>query len=418
MLCLGLFWGTLAGQTPRPDSVSIRNLEKRIRELESKWHTKQQEDELKNLLEEANRLSAKEKAEKADISKKFHSGLRRQQGLNPNISVSGDFFGGISSSNHELITEPGDFSYGNNGAYLRGVDLSFISPLDPYSRGKVFLCATPGGLDVEEAYMDILNLPFRSGIKVGIFRPEFGLLNRYHEHALPQFDRPLVLRNYFGLDGLAGTGLATNTLLPRLLFADASSMDLSLVSGGNDFSFTGEKTFNPLLVIHLKNYYDLSESSYFEYTLSGATGRNDPAARNNTRTGSVGIHYKWMPPERSKYRTFNWKTEFFLCSYETAGESVHSRGFYSSVENKLNARLWLSGRIGYSEYPFDNTLSGWSYTVCMDYWQSEWVFFRIQYQYNDRSITGYPGTTGRLPDDHSLILQINWAMGPHKHEAY
>lgn len=400
------------------DSLKLLELEKRIADLENSIKSRQEKEELQKLLDDANKLSLLEKKEKADISKKYFSGVRRQQGLNPNISVGGDFFGAVSSSKKDIITENSEFSYGNNNMYMRGLEMSFIAPLDPFARGKVFMHFHKDEVEVEEAYMELLNLPLNINLKAGIFYLEYGLLNRYHDHALPQFDRPRIAVNYFGLEGLGGTGIAGNILLPVFLFADASSIDISIVSGGNDFCFTTERKTNILYSGHYKNYYDLSENSYFEYTLSFVTGKNDTTGNNNSYVGSFGIHYKWVPQSRSKYRTFDWKTELYYNYFESPGQNINSTGFYTSVHNKLNARLWIGGRIGYSELPYDDRQNEWDYTVCLDYWQSEFVFFRFQYQYNRRNIDNMMGLPGDYPSDHSFVIQISWAMGPHKHEAY
>ena len=58
------------------------------------------------------------------------------------------------------------------------------------------------------------------------------------------------------------------------------------------------------------------------------------------------------------------------------------------------------------------------YAICLDFWQSEFVFFRFQYQYNDRHIDNMMGYLGKMPSDHVFTLHVSWAMGPHKHEAY
>ena len=323
-----------------------------------------------------------------------------------------------STSKNDLITENSEFSYGNNNMYMRGLDMSFIAPLDPFSRGKVFMSFNKNEVKIEEAYMELLNLPLNINLKAGIFYLEYGLLNRYHDHALPQFDRPRVAVNYFSLGALGGTGIAGNILLPEFLFADASSIDISVIHGGNDFCFTTQRKTNILYSGHYKNYYDLSENSYFEYTVSLVTGKNDSTGNNNSYVGSLGIHYKWVPQGRSKYRTFDWKTEFYYSQFESPGGNISSKGFYTSVQNKLNARIWIGGRIGYSELPYDNTQNEWDYAVCFDYWQSEFVFFRFQYQYNLRNIDNMMSLLGKYPSDHSFIIQLSWAMGPHKHEAY
>lgn len=376
------------------------------------------EDGLGKLLEEANQLAEREKEEEIHLSKKFQSGVRQQQGLNPNISLGGDFFGARSSSNHDFISDPGYISYGNNGFFMREVELALESPLDPFTRGKTFISVTKDAISIEEAYMEWLNLPLNMNLKIGIFYPEFGPLNRYHDHALPQFDRPRALVNLFSNKGLGGTGLSSSFMLPEILFADASALDMTVIHGtdtGDNFSFANTGL---LYLGQFKNYYDINQNSYFEIRLSGVTGINPSAGDNRSYVGSLGLTYKWVPMGREKYRTLDWRTEIFYSYRNEIPGTIKSKGFYSSIQNKLNARFWISARIGYSELPYDNNQHEWDYTVNLDFWQSEFVFTRLQYQYNRRFRDMALVPIGPLPDDHSLLLQVCWAMGPHKHEAY
>jgi len=398
--------------------LKVKELEKLIHEIKQQIEKKEKQDELQKLLEEANQLSTKVKEEEITVSKRFHSGVRSQQALNPNISLGGDFFAGYSSSNRAFITEPGDISYGNRRFEMREIEVSLQAPLDPFTRGKSFISITKEQISIEEAYMEWLNLPLNMNLKAGIFYAEYGPLNRYHDHALPQFDRPRALVNYFSNVGLSGWGVSLSFMLPTLLFADASNFDLAVINGGNNFSFTNEGKYNLLTVGQFKNYYDLSRDTYLEFRLSGAAGRNDPAEKYNSYIGSLGMILKWVPVGRSKYRTLDWKTEFLYGYYEELLKNIKSKGFYSSLQYKLDARFWLSGRVGYSELPYDNTQSEWDFTTCLDFWQSEFVFVRFQYQYNLRDIDNMKNYPGKLPNDHSFITQICWAMGPHKHEAY
>ncbi len=222
------------------DSTNMRilELEKTVRALNEMIMDEKQEDEMQKLLDEADRLSTEEEEQKVDVSKKFFSGVRQQQGLNPNIGFGVDFFGGISSSNASSINEPGDISYGNNGFFLREAQMSFIAPLDPFTRGKGFISATPQGISVDEAYLEWINLPLNANLKVGVFNADFGFYNRYHDHALPQFDRPRVLINLFGTGGLNGPGLSTNFMLPPAI-AHATTLDISAIYGQNSTEFHG-----------------------------------------------------------------------------------------------------------------------------------------------------------------------------------
>ncbi len=404
--------------TQQNHDLLLKQLQEKIAELEKAKLKKEQEDELKKLLEEANQLTVAEKKEEIGVGKKFFSGERQQAGLNPNISLSGDFFGAVSSSKSSFISQPSGVSYGNNRFELRELQIELVSPLDPFTRGKSFISMTKHNISIEEAYMEWLNLPANLNLKIGIFYTEFGTLNRYHDHALPQFDRPKVLVNMFSNKGLGGWGLAGNFLLPPLLFADASSFDLSLINGGDDHSFTSEGKFNLLAIGHFKNYYDITDATYFEWSLSGAAGKNDASEKLWSYVGDLAFTVKWVPIGRSKYRTIDWKTELLFNHRETPTGNIQSKGFYTSLQNKLNARYWLSGRIGYSELPWDNRQHEWDFTTCLDFWQSEFVFYRFQYQYSMRNFTSYLDYAGPFPDDHTFLFHACWAMGPHKHEAY
>lgn len=402
----------------KTDSTKIDLLIKRIEALEDIVLVQKKEDELKKLLDEADQLSNRSKKDEVDISKKFSSGIRQQQGLNPNISVLGDFFGSVSSIDDKPTTEPGDRTHGSNGLYMRSLELSFVAPLDPYARGKAFMDITEDGVSIEELYMELINLPLNMSVKAGVFFPEFGLLNRHHTHALPQFDRPRASVNYFGLDGFNGMGVSVNFLLPTLLFSDASSLDIATINIFDNYSYYSEESVNMAYVGHFKNYYDISDASYFEYTLSAMAGHSDLIDDNNTYMGSFGLHYKWEPPERSKYKSLDIKTELLYGYTETDAGIVRSKGFYSLFHNKLNTRVWIGGRVGYSEIPVDNTQYEWDYTFNVDFWQSEFVFYRIQYQYNDRHINSLPESGAEYRSNHTLVFQFSWAMGPHKHDAY
>jgi hypothetical protein len=396
----------------------ILELEHTVQELNETINRLNQKDELESLMEEADRLSAQEETHQVDLSKKYFSGVRQQQGLNPNISFGMDFYGGISSSDASSISETSDINYGNNGFYLREAQLSLVAPLDPFTRGKAFLSATPEGFYVDEVYMEWLNLPLGMNLKAGYFKSEFGFLNRYHDHALPQFDRPRVLINMFGTAGLGGTGIATNFLLPPVI-AHASSLDFSLLYGSNPQSFRSDSTAGFMFSGLFLNYYDLSPTSYIEIRISGAAGKNDiPDMDGHTYVGSAGIAFKWAPPGREKYRSLEWKTEFLYGHREYDGGVFRSKGFYSSIHNKVTSRCWVGGRIGYSEIPYDPTQSEWDFTLSFDFWQSEFVLTRFQYQYNSRAIADRIEIPGPYPSDHTLIVQVCWAMGPHKHDAY
>ncbi len=401
---------------------TLTEIDSIVWDMEDYLSNKKSEDRLKELMDKAGNLGNQAKVENLDLNKKFRSGTRRQQGLNPNISLGGDFFVGGSSSDDPFINTPGDKSYGNNGIFLREIELGLESPLDPFTRGKTFISFSEEGLSVEEAYIELLNLPLNMNLKLGIFNPEFGPLNRYHDHALPQFDRPRALANYFGNANFGGPGIAANFLLPRIMWADASSLELAGVHGSVPEMFASGSPWVLQGVGHFKNFYDIGPNSFFEFSLNSVVGKNPMALTLDTplwsTVNSLGLVFKWIPGGRSKYRTFDWKSEIFYATYQMTEETLSSKSFYSSIQNKLSSRWWVSGRVGFSELIMEEDQYEWDYTLALDFWQSEFVFFRLQYQYNMRNIFMPAPDNYELPSDHSLLLQVCWAMGTHKHEAY
>ena len=121
---------------------------------------------------------------------------RNQAQLNPEISVTGDVraYGrspGIQRDNFD----PREFEF------------AFHSALDPYSHTRVFVSLENGEISLEEGYAYWTGLPGHLRVDIGKYRQQFGELNRWHQHALPETEYPLALTTYAGDGGLVGTGL-------------------------------------------------------------------------------------------------------------------------------------------------------------------------------------------------------------------
>ena len=387
----------------------IEELEKNIQELKAKIEKAEREDEMRKLLEEAQRLANQKREDKASRDeRKFYSGLRQHSALNPNISVGGDYYYAYGTSESEYNRETSDINWGTGRFFLREMEASFEAVLDPYARGKVFIGIGEEGADVCEAYMQSLNWPLNMNLKIGKYRMQFGSINRWHCHALPQFDRPLVMANFFGNESLKGLGVAANFLLPSMT-AHVNELDLEIATAGADLSFTSDGKHDMVYVAHFKNYWDINRSTYTELGLSCALGNNDPSEKYMTAIGGVDLRIKWSPPDRAKYRGIEWWTEVLYSNRETEEEAIESWGLFSIVQCRLGAR-WIFGcRFDYSELPHDNCMKEYGGAVNLDFWQSEFVVYRLQYTHIDRNFD---------EDDNRIICQTVWAMGPHKHEAY
>jgi hypothetical protein len=396
-----------AGPVQQEDSLMLQidQLKHRL-ELLEKSRPDQEKQKIQDLLNQAKDL-ADDKKKSVNEHIKFHSGLRQQSALNPNISVGGEFYFALGKSGSDLNRLPSETDWGTGQLFFREVELGIESALDPFSRGKVFIGFDGDAVSVEEAYITWLNCPLNMNLKLGVFKNQFGKLNRVHTHALPQFDRPRVLVQFFGKETLHGTGIGGNFLLPSL-WAQVQELDLELISGGNGFSFTPESQHKLIFVSHFKNYYDLNRSTYLEIGLSGAAGDHNVAGMQSL-VGGLDMTLKWQPPGRMKYAGLEWITEMLFSHRETHQDWENGWGGFTSVQMRTGPRTVISGRLDYTQLPSNPSLFERGFALALDYWQSEFVFIRLQYTFLDRNFD---------KNDRRLILHTCWAMGPHKHEAY
>ena len=388
----------------RMDSL-IMEMETRIEQLEKKEEARA----LEQLLKKAEEVADRKQPEEIDIGRKYHSGARQMQSLNPNISASGDMLGAINSSRRSEFTEPSDLTDGSDRFIMREVSLDIASVLDPFTRGKFIISMDENGdVAVDEGYMEWLNLPLNLNLKFGKFNNQFGELNRWHTHALPEVDRPRPLANLFTIDNLNGIGVSANFLLPSFI-AHANELTIEIVSGGNGYSFSRGGVRNLIYVSRLKNYYDLSRNTYLEIGLSGATGPRHSVDQSRSTLGALDLTIKWAPMGRTKYRTVEFRNEVYFSHQQRPLGNVDSYGFFSSLRGKAGPWFWVGERIDYSQLPWDKDSNEWSFSPHIDFWQSEWVMLRAQYTYTVRNYDDNNGV---------FYLQCSWAMGPHKHEAY
>ena len=317
---------------------------------------------------------------------------RNQSQLNPEIGVTGDVRGyatarGVQRDNFD----PREFEIG------------FQSALDPYSHTKIFVSIEGGAASLEEGYAYWTGLPGRVRLDVGKFRQQFGELNRWHLHAVPETEYPLALTSYLGEDGLAGTGLSlyrafggfgTHELVAQVT---RSASDAELFGDGG----------RPTYLAHLLNFWQLGRSAYMQIGGTALYGTN-PDSALRTRVGGLEFRLTWRPPARALYREWTLRGELLALQKEVAGAGPTRLGGYVGTTYKLNQRFIAGVRYDYVESPEFGEVTR-QLVPSLTMWQSEWVFLRAQYQW--QQVASATAT-------HQLAVQAVWAIGPHKHETY
>jgi hypothetical protein len=360
----------------------------------------QEDDELAALRASAQETSGEESTPQALTLSTGEPALaqagseRNLNQLNPEISMTGDMLGIATNQGRE------DFN-------AREFELNVQSALDPFSVTKWTLSFSPDeGVAIEEGYVSYANLPGGLQLTAGKFRQNFGALNRWHLHALPNVDYPLALQSYFGTEGLAQTGLRAEWLLPHP-WASANELDLELTDGESE-AFGGDSFKRLVGLAHLKNYWDVGDSVYVELGLSGVDGRN--GSGGTSRVLGADFTYHWQPPSRAKYRELTWRTELMRSDRDDQlGVNHQAWGGYSYAEGLLAQNLYAGVRYDRVENPLDPGHVTWGVFPNLTWWQSEYVRLRGEYGFVEDDLTG---------KENRFSLQITWSAGPHKHEIY
>jgi hypothetical protein len=376
----------------------LHAVQQQLQELKAQQKTQQQQAEAERLRQEAAAEAARAASpEEVDTTTAFVSGTRMQPQLNPEISVTGNMFaiGGTSEKERASIGE---------------WELDVQSYLDPYTRMHVvFSKPEDGGIDLEEGYVTWLNLPGSTSLTVGKKRQQFGVLNRWHPHAYDQVDSPWVLQESFGEEGLKGTGLSLDWLMPRL-WAHANELTVEVMNGNNDVAFAGEDWQHPSVLARLKSYWDLTPDSYMEIGLNGLHGNADAAGRLNHDFYALDLTYNWYPANREIYHEFTLRGMLLRSRLDL--DSIARRdawGGYLYGQYKFSPH-WIAG-LRYDRVD-DQREAGhryWGLSPYLTFWESEFVRLRGQASYRRDNLYGA---------DRRFVLQLTIAAGPHKHDHY
>ncbi len=395
------------------------------------------DDELARLRAMAESLAGPKKEEKAPEEIVYKSrGVSLQQ-LNPEISVSGDL---IAYYRDQEGTRQ------RTDVFLRGLELNFQSYLDPFSKLKATAHVHDDGeVHLEEVYYTHFTMLEGATLELGRFRQQFGVVNRWHEDALDQIQYPLALQRIFGEEGLNQIGASIDWAFPE--WADAHhGLTLQITNTENERLFDDETLGTPSLLFHYKNFRDLSRDTYLEFGLSGLFGWNDEWEIQTapdtvitehdalgTRLFGADLSMLWEPADRALYRNIEWRSELYALNRDilapdgSGRDTINAWGMYSYLQSKIAQNLIVGTRLDYYEpdskdyavqpilslvplaYPEKNS-HRWQVAPYITWWQSEWVFFRAEYD--------YAWGDGMENDEHVVWFQTVFAAGPHKHERY
>jgi hypothetical protein len=320
---------------------------------------------------------------------------------NPDIGVIADTVLKLDS--------PKEDAEGADRISVRELELILGSYVDPYSRLDVNIAFSDfEDVHLQEAYLTRFGLPWEITARIGRFKPKVGKALLFHRDILDTTDYPLVIRRYFGTDGLNKTGIDLTKPLD-LPFESAHEVVFGIIEGGageGGLAF-GDTRRRPTIYSHLKNFWDVSDVTSFELGASHMAGSADADASFETNVLALDgtLIHLYGPDQRIKLQS----ELFYLNRNESIDDSLF--GAYGLFDVRFH-KQWSSGfRMDYVE-PVNNKITNpddeeFGYTGYITFHQTEFARWRIQASHFDLP-------TGE--DENQVFIQGIFAIGEHKHK--
>jgi hypothetical protein len=324
----------------------------------------------------------------------FVSRQRNLNVLNPEISATTDIQVQVREGHQQ------------DNFFVREFEASLQASLDPYSATKVFLAIEDDHIEVEEGYLYYSGLPGRLRLDIGKFRQQVGDLNRWHRHALPETEYPLVYQRYLSEEGLGGVGLSLYTSLPVSLFGGTHEVWLQGTSAESEALFAGSG--EPALLGRLQNFWQLTRSVYTQLGVTAIRGHSEDSSLT-TRLAGLDFRLTWRPPNMGIRREVTLRAEGYQLRSKIASTATNRYGAFADLQFRASQRWILGVRYDYVESFRGPQSDEWQLTPAITWWQSEFVYLRLQAERHHDPLTG---------NNDRLVFQTVWAMGPHKHETY
>lgn len=299
------------------------------------------------------------------------------QSMNPDISAIGELLTDFSPG-RARGTESGD------RFEVREVELGIQAVVDPFFRADFFIGLHPELVEIEEAYLTALEIPFGFQARLGRFHLPLGKANLIHRPEQITIDYPWMIHDFFGSHGLASNGIGLSRIFGRLGFfqellvygvSGLGAHDHAHEHGAEETATEGfiveadDDIRNQVsLVGQLRNYWDLTTATNAELGFSAATGRlqefeelgcglnfqdpclpGQPAAQREVFVPQkyYGAHLtvRWRPLQQGLYRSLVWNSEFLI----NDGHEGQLLGAFTQAQWQLTRRTYLGGRFNVVE---------------------------------------------------------------------
>lgn len=343
------------------------------------------------------------------------------QGFNPEIGVAGTV--------EAKLTEDSTDGEGNDTIAMKELEVSFAQYVDPFSRLDAILVFNDNleeqNVDIEEAYYSHWGLPLGFRGQIGKFRAKIGKQNLQHLHMLNTSDYALVIRDFFGEEGLSSSGARLVHDIPTP-WESPIEITGEILRGNNGNSFSGISR-RPIFNLHADTTYEFSKDSNLEFGWTTLFGDENPGVISLDGDGNEVTEIREKGQGRygvklygadltytrnlSEGRSFKSQNEVY---FQRRSANRHPNndpwGFYNLIDYKFHSRFSTGIRFDYLQPLEVADLYHGTYGVSpyITFHQSEFASFKLQFSHTEPADAG-------AQSNNEIFLTANFLIGSHKH---
>jgi hypothetical protein len=311
-------------------------------------------------------------------------------------------------------------------------------------------------IELEEAFVETLQLGSGFTVKGGRFFSGIGYLNSIHSHAHDFADRPLVYDALFG-GHLLDTGVQARWIAPTDLYLNLGAE----VTTGSAFPGGENDDNNQGLALFVKtggdidhnsswqlgaNYYQADfnkrEAGGHHHGGAGAAQADNELLNGQVDIAGIDMVYKWAPQGNSKQQNLKLQAEYFIKNEKANAEFTEGANSAEAQYDGKQTGFYVQGvyqfmpawRLGlrYDQLQADNKISQFSgsgideaefleesglgtegdpnkTSLMLDYSPSHFSRLRLQYSQLDQ---------GHGKTDDTIMLQYVMSLGSHNAHTF
>ncbi len=328
--------------------------------------------------------------------------VRSAPTTNPDMSAIGDFRTLYSTNGSRNIE-----------TYFNALEVQLSSVVDPYASANFLFSFGRDSLNgdfsagLEVATLTSISLPYSLEVTLGKFKPHFTKVNILHPHAFSFVEFPTMIKNFFAEEGIFMEGLSVSVLVPNP-WDFYQELDFEVGRSFVNNSLTNGTKNDLLYIVHLNNFFELSDNSTLGVGFSGLTGPN--AFIQRTAMTGFDITYKWKPVQFNTYNSFTWQTEGLVSMSDTAkGSTIKSYGAYSMLEYQIEKRTFIGTRFDYAGLPGVEKSADRTASLLLRFQPTEFQILALEFQNVNRNYA---------PNYRQVVFRAIFGIGTHAAHAY